>query len=635
MASGRNGNKQLNDEQVINRWSFDFYCFKAFEAFRNEDYESFSQFRNLIESLVVRPIDGHTDMTIRLRFMQFLSRINDGDKLNVTFQKNLTPLESALGVLESICTEIDVPQESLERIHTLIREMLIVVCIKSKQFEKAQEMLIKHFPKGMDSAGKKKLYIDLIKRRCSTHSILNVISYKDFKQDMLDFIEKLHHIPEPFLVTMVKLSRQGKTAANGAIHKPQAVRTVNTQSCSQDRVNSEWPNYSPLSSQQSTPTKNTQRACSPALLVTVHLTQGNLKAIYPQLAENFSVSVPYTQLEDEVESEAQQENQIDRNMELCLKLTETPVLEFSEEEQPMCVCEERPRNDDLPSQQPYVEHCPALQSEPSSQNKVIPKHSAKPHVEQEQESLEASPPLLQSPASSAEKGPAGVVSAVSVAQLVMEEDSVPSEHEASDPPQTPSPPRLQSNGEDPFSSLSVSTTPVRKYRRTALQRRSILIEPQPAPHHQLKKPQNCSTPSSVQSSPPSAQHTPNNNVQKQSEKSTSQESEESIVLDSPPSANKPPAIHKRKHPMNASGTQEDWSEEESLFSTKQTKAHRSSDGHSKRKKWTDEESTWVKQGVARYGEGRWERIKNAFPFKGRTAVNIKDRWRTMLKTKMA
>lgn len=31
--------------------------------------------------LVVRPIDGHADMTIKLRFMQFLSRINDGDKL--------------------------------------------------------------------------------------------------------------------------------------------------------------------------------------------------------------------------------------------------------------------------------------------------------------------------------------------------------------------------------------------------------------------------------------------------------------------------------------------------------------------------------------------------------------------------
>lgn len=104
--------------------------------------------------LVVRPIDGHTDMTIKLRFMQFLSRINEGDKLgnsnvilfkvclifltpltppishcqflftDVTFQKPLTPLESALSVLESICTEVDVAQEILEKVHTSIREMV-------------------------------------------------------------------------------------------------------------------------------------------------------------------------------------------------------------------------------------------------------------------------------------------------------------------------------------------------------------------------------------------------------------------------------------------------------------------------------------------------------------------------------
>lgn len=49
-SSSKNDNKQLGDEQIINRWSFDFYISKAFEAFRSEDYESFTQLRNLIES---------------------------------------------------------------------------------------------------------------------------------------------------------------------------------------------------------------------------------------------------------------------------------------------------------------------------------------------------------------------------------------------------------------------------------------------------------------------------------------------------------------------------------------------------------------------------------------------------------
>lgn len=43
---------------------------------------------------------------------------------DVTFQKPLTPLESALSVLESICTEIDIAQEILEQVHTSIREMV-------------------------------------------------------------------------------------------------------------------------------------------------------------------------------------------------------------------------------------------------------------------------------------------------------------------------------------------------------------------------------------------------------------------------------------------------------------------------------------------------------------------------------
>lgn len=43
---------------------------------------------------------------------------------DVTFEKPLTPLESALSVLESICTEMDVPQEILERVHISIREMV-------------------------------------------------------------------------------------------------------------------------------------------------------------------------------------------------------------------------------------------------------------------------------------------------------------------------------------------------------------------------------------------------------------------------------------------------------------------------------------------------------------------------------
>lgn len=216
------------------------------------------------------------------------------------------------------------------------------------------------------------------------------------------------------------------------------------------------------------------RASSPALLVTVHLSHGNLKTIYPKLAEHFCVSVPFTQLEDDVECEAQQENVIDRNMELCLKLTETPMEELMDEKElSLCECEEGPSDGSVHSQQQHTKHCTCEQSNASSRSKATLERCTNQHVEQEQESSEATPALVDThvhpPPSSAKKGKKGS-SAVSVAQLVMEEDSVLSEVESSDSQQDPSLLQVQSNGEGPLSSLSDSSTPVRKYRRPASHR---------------------------------------------------------------------------------------------------------------------------------------------------------------------
>lgn len=51
-------------------------------------------------------------------------------------------------------------------------------------------------------------------------------------------------------------------------------------------------------------------------------------------------------------------------------------------------------------------------------------------------------------------------------------------------------------------------------------------------------------------------------------------------------------------------------------------------------KWTVQESEWIKEGVQKYGEGRWKAICLKYPFQNRTSVMIKDRWRTMKKLGM-
>ncbi|KAK6477201.1 telomeric repeat-binding factor 2-like [Huso huso] len=86
---------------------------------------------------------------------------------------------------------------------------------------------------------------------------------------------------------------------------------------------------------------------------------------------------------------------------------------------------------------------------------------------------------------------------------------------------------------------------------------------------------------------------------------------------------------------------ESWSDEESLFNPRIGHNYESTAldegsviGHNTKKKWTWEETMWVKKGVSKFGEGNWKAIQLSYPFVGRTTVMIKDRWRTMKKLKM-
>uniref|UniRef100_A0A8C0L6Z6 Telomeric repeat-binding factor n=1 Tax=Canis lupus dingo TaxID=286419 RepID=A0A8C0L6Z6_CANLU len=107
------------------------------------------------------------------------------------------------------------------------------------------------------------------------------------------------------------------------------------------------------------------------------------------------------------------------------------------------------------------------------------------------------------------------------------------------------------------------------------------------------------------------------------------------VLNQPLPGEKNPKVPKGKwNSSNGAEEKETWVEEDELFQVRAAPDEESTTSITKKQKWTVEESEWVKAGVQKYGEGNWAAISKNYPFVNRTAVMIKDRWRTMKKLGM-
>ena len=61
---------------------------------------------------------------------------------------------------------------------------------------------------------------------------------------------------------------------------------------------------------------------------------------------------------------------------------------------------------------------------------------------------------------------------------------------------------------------------------------------------------------------------------------------------------------------------------------------KTSSGRRRRRKfWSDGEVEMLEEGVQRFGMGNWTKILKHYDFKGRTSVNLKDKWRVILKSR--
>ncbi|KAB0382181.1 hypothetical protein FD755_004098 [Muntiacus reevesi] len=470
-------------EEAVNRWVLKFYFHEALRAFRGSRYGDFRQIRDIMQALLVRPLGKEHTVSRLLRVMQCLSRIEEGENLDCSFdmEAELTPLESAINVLEMIKTEFTLTEAVIESSRKLVKEAAVIICIKNKEFEKASKILKKHMSKDPTTQKLRNDLLNIIREKNLAHPVIQNFSYETFQQKMLRFLESHLDDAEPYLLTSMPklelmkfcdflflmvffLSQMAKKALKSESSTSATVKEPQPQPAPEPV---EKPLREPARQLQSTPTTIGIRT---------------LKAAFKTLSSAQDSEAAFSKLD--------QKDMVFPNK-VC---PPSPALK-----------NKRTRKDDNDSSAP---------TEGEGSSELQPKTKR-----------------------------------MTISRLVLEEDS-------------------QSTEPSPGLDSAQEVTPASPSKPT--------------------------------------------------------------VLNQPLPGEKNPKVPKGKwNSSNGVEEKETWVEEDELFQVQAAPDEDSATNTTKKQKWTVEESEWVKAGVQKYGEGNWAAISKNYPFVNRTAVMIKDRWRTM------
>ncbi|XP_065518066.1 telomeric repeat-binding factor 2 isoform X3 [Lathamus discolor] len=513
----------LPEEAVVNGHVLQFYFHQAVAAYRAGRNRDFRQLRDVMQALLVRPLEKDHVMARRLRLMQFLSRVEEGENLDCTFDKesDLTPLESAIGVLELIHREFVVTQETMETLREMVKEAAVIVCIRNREFEKATEIVERHTGKEPRSQKKKKELLTVIQDKDCNHPVVRNFSYKDFQRRTFQFLETYMDDSEPLLQTMIK-----KTLRSEHAKKPRRP-SVTPESANQPKDDTlepsggaKGPAGAPEPAEMA---EDVEGAPSPAERAHDHIAASDLGEGTSDFA---TASEP---MEEGTDTEATPDHitAADNNLE-----DASEPMQISKE-QAAAATPELPAADPAATPQP-----PGVSSRDSKRTKK------RKEAEKQDSDISDPPEIIRK-----------TRRLYTISKLVMERDSQCSElSERPDSSQEPV--------------VSSASRPVQKLRDQRVPTKSAK------------------------------------------------------------------SFRRKWNSTQGLEEKESWSEEEELFpgaASFETASNNSTIFGSKKQKWTVEESEWIKEGVRKFGEGRWKAICQKYPFQNRTAVMIKDRWRTMKK----
>ncbi|XP_075289459.1 telomeric repeat-binding factor 2 isoform X2 [Opisthocomus hoazin] len=493
-------------EETVNSWVLQFYFHQAMAAYRSGRNRDFRQLRDVMQALLVRPLEKEPTVAQMLRIMQLLSRIEEGENLDCTFDResDLTPLESAIGVLELIQKEFSVAEKTVETVQKMVKEAAVIVCIKNREFDKASKIVKRHMGKEPRNQKKRNELLTVIREKNFTHPMVKNFSYKNFQQSVFQFLKSYVDDSEPLLLTIMK-------------------KTLNSEHAKEQKCSSATPESASGPKDQAAAPEPSGRAEGPAGAPGPAETAKDLEGApndptaAPEPTEGASDSAAAPEPMEGATDPAATPEHITAAVN-CLEDASEPM-EISKE--------------------------PAAAPELAGVSFRDAERTKRRQEEENQDSEISDPPVIP------HKGKR----LLTISKLVMEQDSQYSESSES-----------PDSSQEPV--VSSASRPVQK------------------------------------------------------------------LHDQPVSTKSAKSFQGRWNSSYGEEAKDNWSEEDELFSDAASfgaNSHNATVFGSKKQKWTIQESEWIKEGVKKFGEGRWKAICQKYPFQNRTAVMIKDRWRTMKK----
>ncbi|XP_008403948.1 telomeric repeat binding factor a [Poecilia reticulata] len=624
---------QVKVQKVVNRWLVEYYFSLTVEFFKNQQYADFCAIRDVLDAVLQRPIESVDDMTLKIRLLQFLSRINEGEKLDSFFEpdESKTPLESALNLLESMKANFQIPQADFDYVSTLIKEMILGIFIKNEVFDKAKAALTLYFPSPGNE--KRATFMNLICQKSNKHKVINQINFPQFRKEMLCFCQKLCPFTVPFL---------HKAALSLVESRIEAEHEAAVRSDEQEEA-----------SPPSSPQVNGFQFRSRTLRRCTFIQKSKLEVAYKDMALCLEEKT-FSDLEQEVEEESQKrvcfslERHTDSvrgatqssEQEALFQRKSVSPMEASTADQMTQTGAERQAAAGSLSKTLYTVARFVVEpdSQPSSQCTTAT------------EELDVETRTTDSPQmpSTSNEELSGLQCSDSGRQHSRPRRKLP--RRGSNTPSRASTSSIEyssgSEGESPQSGKKELERPNESSSKNADRSREVpeIKDDQRAHPNvsrtQKKRPLKCISKSSKTCDPSSGEPVC------PSDSSSDTSADASSPDPVPQKSSTPHKDGQSKIPSkslwrghkNITEEKETWIDEDSLFpSTKNrgsgsNESTMSNSGH--RRRWTDSETENLIQGVKKFGEGNWNKIKAYYSFNDRTNVNIKDRWRTLKKKKL-